>query len=92
MDLQQAILNRSHYYKNLKQRLDAHNDKISSLNLRNKWLKTQKKANYQNEYDRIRSELDRTILPSYHSSIYKMQDKKKELEKLGAKMVDTILD
>ena len=92
MDLQQAILNRTHYYKNLKQRLDAHNDKVSSINLRNKWLKTQKKANYQNEYDRIRSELERTILPSYYSPIYKMQDKKVILEKLGAKSIDTIFD
>lgn len=91
MDLQQAILNRSHYYKNLKQRLDAHNDKVSSINLRNKWLKTQKKANYQNEYDRIRNQLENTIFTSA-SSMHSMQKRKKELEHLGAKMIDTIFD
>ena len=89
MDLQQAILNRTHYYKNLKQRLDAHNDKVSSINLRNKWLKTQKKANYQNEYDRIRSELERTIIPATKQYLSERQIFLKEK---GAKSIDTIFD
>ena len=89
MDLQQAILNRSHYYKNLKQRLDAHNDKVSSINLRNKWLKAQKKANYQHEYDRIRSELERTIIPATKQYLGERQS---FLTERGAKVIDKMFD
>ena len=89
MDLQQAILNRSHYYKNLKQRLDAHNDKVSSSNLRNKWLKAQKNANYQNEYDRIRSELERTIIPATKQYL---RERQSFLIERGAKVIDKMFD
>ena len=37
-----------------KTKLDSHQTKTSSIQIRKKWLERQKVNNYQNEYDRIR--------------------------------------
>ena len=50
------------YYKGLKDKLEIHQTKVGLISLRNKWLRDQKIANYQNEYDRIRGELSRSNL------------------------------
>ena len=89
MDLHQAILHRTNYYKNLKQKLDAHNIKAASVKTRNDWLKAQKKANYQNEYDRIRSELERTIIPATKQYL---RERQSFLTERGAKVIDKMFD
>ena len=47
MNLEKAIKNRMQYYKDLKNKLEIQT-KVSSLALRNQWLRDQKIANYQN--------------------------------------------
>ena len=49
MKLEKAIQNRTKYYKDLKDKLEIHQTKVSSLALRNQWLRDQKISNYQNE-------------------------------------------
>ena len=84
------ITNRLHYYKTLKDKLDAHATKASNNNLRREWLKNQKKMNYTNEYNRIRSELEQSKLKGL--STQSLQNRKDELKKLGANIVDGIVD
>ena len=43
------IANRLHYFKTLKDKLDAHATKARNNNLRRQWMDSQKKMNYTNE-------------------------------------------
>ena len=52
--LEMAIKNRLNYFETLQKKLDAHQTKASSIELRKQWLEKQKLNNYINEYDRIR--------------------------------------
>ena len=61
MNLEKATKNRMQYYRDLKDKLEIQT-KVGLISLRNKWLRDQKIANYQNEYDRIRGELSRSNL------------------------------
>jgi len=88
MNLEKAIKNRMQYYKDLKNKLEIHQIKVSSLALRNQWLRNQKIANYQNEYDRIRGELSKS---NQQGKTVEMLKKRKEvLEKLGAKAFNSL--
>ena len=49
------------YYKRLKEQVDAHESKGRSLQMRRNIIKAQQLANYQNEYDKIRSILSQSI-------------------------------
>ena len=49
------------YYKRLKEQVDAHESKGRSLQMRRNIIKAQQLANYQNEYDKIRSILEQSI-------------------------------
>ena len=82
MNLEKATKNRMKYYKDLKHKLEIHQTKVGLISLRNKWLRDQKIANYQNEYDRIRGELSRSNLQG--KTVEKLKDRKAMLEKLGA--------
>ena len=42
-DIDKHIANRLHYFKTLRDKLDAHATKVSNNNLRREWLKNQKK-------------------------------------------------
>ena len=88
MKLEKAIQNRMKYYKDLKDKLEIHQTKVSSLALRNQWLRDQKIANYQNEYDRIRGELSKSNLQG--KTVEMLKKRKDMLEKLGAKAFDNI--
>jgi hypothetical protein len=46
-------------------------------------------ANYQTEYDRIRNHLANNIVP--HTTKEKVKGRKRELEALGARAIDTIV-
>jgi hypothetical protein len=49
------------YYKRLKEQVEAHETKGRSLQMRRNIIKAQQLANYQNEYDKIRSILEQSI-------------------------------
>ena len=49
------------YYKRLKEQAEAHETKGKPLQMRRNIIKAQQLANYQNEYDKIRSILDQSI-------------------------------
>ena len=68
------------YYKDLKNKLEIQT-KVSSLALRNQWLRDQKIANYQNEYDRIRGELSKSNLQG--KTVEMLKKRKEMLEKLS---------
>ena len=84
------IANRLHYFKTLKDKLDAHSTKARSINLRKQWMDSQKKMNYTNEYNRIRSELEQSKLKGL--STQSLQKRKDDLKKLGANIIDGIVD
>ena len=87
MKLEKAIQNRMKYYKDLKDKLEIQT-KVSSLALRNQWLRDQKIANYQNEYDRIRGELSKSNLQG--KTVEMLKKRKDMLEKLGAKAFNSL--
>ena len=89
-DIDKHITNRLHYFTTLKQKLDANATKVSNNNLRRQWLHSQKKMNYTNEYNRIRSELEQSKLKGL--STQSLQKRKDDLKKLGANIVDGIVD
>ena len=82
MNLEKATKNRMLYYKGLKDKLEIHQTKVGLISLRNTWLRDQKIANYQNEYDRIRGELSRSNLQG--KTVEMLKDRKDMLEQLGA--------
>ena len=88
MNLEKATKNRMTYYKDLKDKLEIHQTKVGLISLRNKWLRDQKIANYQNEHDRIRGELSRSNLQG--KTVEKLKDRKAMLEKLGAMAFNSI--
>ena len=89
-DIEKQITNRLHYYKTLKDKLDAQATKASSIALRKRWLEKQKKMNYQNEYDRVRSEIARQTVFRGGTSLSSLKERKKTLESLGAIAIDSI--
>ena len=88
MNLEKATKNRMLYYKGLKDKLEIHQTKVGLISLRNKWLRDQKIANYQNEYDRIRGELSQSNLQG--KTVEQLKDRKDMLEKLGAMAFNSI--
>ena len=89
-DIQKHITNRLHYFKNVQKQLDAQATKASSIALRKQWLEKQKKMNYQNEYDRIRGEIEHNNVKGL--SVESLKKRKNDLAKLGAKVIDGIAD
>ena len=49
------------YYKRINEQLEAHKSKGKSIQMRRNIIKAQQLANYQNEYDKIRSILEQSI-------------------------------
>ena len=47
------LKNRLNYFGTLQKKLDAHQTKAESIDVRKKWLERQKVADHQNECDRI---------------------------------------
>jgi hypothetical protein len=82
MNLEKAIQNRMHYYKNLKDKLEINQTKVGLISLRNKWLEDQKRLNYTLEYERIRGELSKSNLQG--KTVERLNLRKSMLESLGA--------
>ena len=74
------------YYKRLKEQVEAHETKGKSLQMQRNIIKAQQLANYQNEYDKIRYILDKSITKrtrGQNDRNYERQ-KKNNFDKLGA--------
>jgi len=90
MDVHQMVAHKLHYYKQVQKQIDAHRTKAASIHLRNQWLEKQKKNNYQMEYDRIRGLLSQSVVNKGPNTVEHLQARKKRLEDMGAKMIDSI--
>ena len=75
-----ALSSHLRHYKRLRRLHEAHKTKAESIALRKDWLAAQKRASYQNEYDRIRAYLSQTILPD---GARRLQEREAELKGLG---------
>ena len=73
-----GVASRKHYFKNLKDTLDARQSKVASLEFRKKLLGAQQKLNYNMELDRLRGELSRKTVPARAQ----MERRQKDLEKM----------
>ena len=60
--LQQSIKNNLNYYELVQKKLDSHQTKTTSIQIRKRWLERQKVNNYQNEYDRIRGLIEQHVV------------------------------
>ena len=74
----------SHQLENLKKEMELKQAKVQSTAMRNKTLQYRDKINYQNELDRIRGELSRNDTRFPRGTIKRLQDRVKELKRLGA--------
>ena len=87
-DMSKHVLNRIHYFENLQKQIDAHTTKAESIALRKTWLDKQKKINYTNEYDRLRSQVAQNVVKG--ASVDSLLDRQNVLQRLGAQSLDGI--
>ena len=80
--LEHSIRNRPAYFKRIKEMLEAHELKAKSIHFRNKLLRDRKRASYQNEYDRLRSTIEHTVVSQHTREV--IEKRKAELIKFGA--------
>ena len=78
------------HYKHVQNLLDAHATKEKSIMFRKNILERQKISNYQNEYDRLRGVLSRTVLPDGMTK-RRLKERQQALEKMGALVIDHIV-
>jgi|AntRauTorckE5430_2_1112549.scaffolds.fasta_scaffold59522_2 hypothetical protein len=60
-----------HYFKHLKNMMEAHETKAKSIHFRRRLLERQKVANYQNELDRLRGGLSQAELKGLTAGAFK---------------------
>jgi hypothetical protein len=73
-------------YKNLEKfskDLEIKKAQVGHINSRISWMKSQDKANYQYEYNRLRGELEKSILPYQSKQI--IEKRLEELKLMAAK-------
>ena len=87
-DMTRHVTNRIHYFTNLQNQIDAHHTKASSIALRKTWLDNQKKINYTNEYDRIRSQIASNVVKGMSTSL--LEQRQQTLKNLGAQSLNGI--
>lgn len=80
------------YLKNLHRLLKTINDKQALVNFRRDMLNKQQAINYQNESDRVNGILQHSILANTHPNYKRLKNRADELQKLGAKAFDRILE
>ena len=73
------------YYKELGNLPKIHQQRAESVALRKKWIEAQKRQNYENEYHRIRANLDTLSVFPFTADRKRLKDRKKEGIELGAK-------
>ena len=90
-DMTKHVTNRIHYFEQLQKQIDAHSTKAESIALRKAWLDKQKKINYTNEYDRIRSQIAQNQMTGRHGmSEPHLKQKMQNLVNLGAQSLNGI--
>ena len=87
-DMTKHVLNRIHYFENLQKQIDAHATKAESIALRKTWLDKQKKINYTNEYDRLRSQVAQNVVKG--ASVDSLLERQNVLQRLGVQSLDGI--
>ena len=85
-----GLSSRINYFKNLKDQLEAHRSKQSSIMFRRKLLENQTKHNYANELHRIRGYLSQNDTRLPIGTVKRLKEREKELHKLGAQIADEI--
>ena len=83
-ELEQAVRRNLQYWKRVRDQQKAHDAKVRSITFRNEILNTQKRLNYQNEKERLESELRRSILPQ--QTIETINNRLKDLERFKAEL------
>jgi hypothetical protein len=71
--------NRPNYYRTAKYKLEIQDTKRKSIAFRNNILKNREKANYQNEYDRLRGIIAHTVVPMETKE--RIEQRLKDIEK-----------
>ena len=90
-DMTKHVTNRIHYFEQLQKQIDAHSTKAESIALRKTWLEKQKKINYTNEYDRIRSHIAQNQVTGHHGMNHpQLQQRAQHLINLGAQSLNGI--
>jgi len=74
------------HYENLQSILDARATKKANNMFRKNMIDRQNRNNYQMEFDRIRNLLEGKIITG--QSAERLRERTKELEKMGAKIMD----
>jgi hypothetical protein len=85
-----GLSSRINYFKNLKDQLEAHRSKQSSIMFRRKLLENQTKQNYANELHRIRGYLSQNDTRFPVGTVKRLKERQKELNKLGFQIADEI--
>ena len=79
------------YYKKMKQLLEAKQTQVGLLSMRRKAIQDSNILNYQNEYDRLAGELEKSNPGLRGNSRARLEQRQQELMALGAKAVDEIV-
>ena len=72
--------------KRINEEIEAKATRQASIILRNQFTQAKISKMYQTEYNRIRNHLSGTLIP--HETVQIVKQRKKQLEKLGAKALD----
>ena len=81
--LNTSIETNPHYWKRVKDQLEAYNTKVASMAFRKKMLDDQTRMNYSNEMSNIRGILGSKRLPFI--TVARLKNRHDELKRLGGK-------
>ncbi len=76
--------------KELRDILKNRKAQVENNILREEWNEAQKRANYRNEYERIRQYLETHSIQPHTYSVHKLHERQKKLIELGAKAVEGV--
>ena len=83
---QKHIDNYIKHFKRKKDELESHQTKAALITLRKDWLESQKRANYNNEYERLIGILSNKVI-THAGNKKQLENRIKRLEHLGASAV-----
>ncbi len=75
--------------QHLNEQIEARALRQQNIVIRNQWMQANTSKNYQTEYEGIRSHLEHNLIP--HKTKEKAKNRKRDLEALGARAIDTIV-
>ena len=86
--LNTSIETHPHYWKRVKDQLEAYNTKVASIALRKNILEYQNRINYSNEMSNIRGVLGSKRLP--FQTVARLKSRHEELKRLGGREISSI--